>query len=57
MAPKTDDKLVQSPPGQAPEKQQDNVVPLMPRLRDKKRDRAANPPPERDNDDPGPSAA
>lgn len=56
MISESNDKLVRTPSDQTPQKHQDNVVPLMPRHRDKKDDRAADRPPGGE-DDPGPSAA
>lgn len=57
MISESDDKLVQVPSDQASQKRQNNVVPLMPRHRDKKDDRSPDRPPDGDDDNPGPSAA
>ena len=57
MISESDDKLVQVPSDQASQKRQNNVVPLIPRHRDKKDDRSPGRPPGGDDDNPGPSAA
>lgn len=57
MISESDNKLVQVPSDQVPQKRQDNVVPLIPRHRDKKDDRFPDRPPGGDDDNPGPSAA
>ena len=58
MTSNTDDKLVRPPGKQSSKRPQDNVVPLMPRIREKAArhmaDRSAK---DADEDDPGPNAA
>ncbi len=53
-----DDKLVRAPSEENPENPPDNVIPLMPRIREKAAGRTADQPARNaDEDDPGPNAA